>query len=82
VPFDIFAFYRGRHTYVGIDTLGLSSVETGELLRELQPGFARGELKPFPVLPQAIYPLHRAKEAYVAVLGSSRDRLILRPGED
>lgn len=82
VSFDIFAFYRGRHTYVGIDTLALSSIETGELLRELQPGFASGALKPFPILPDAIYPLSRAKEAYVAVLGSSRDRLILRPGND
>jgi NADPH:quinone reductase-like Zn-dependent oxidoreductase len=79
VSFDIFAFYRGRHTYVGIDTLALSSIETGALLRELQPGFARGELKPFPILPEAIYPLSKAKDAYVAVLGSSRDRLILRP---
>jgi NADPH:quinone reductase len=28
VEFDIFAFYRGRHTYVGIDTLALSSIDT------------------------------------------------------
>jgi hypothetical protein len=27
----------------------------------------------------AIYPFERAKEAYVAVAGSSRDRVILRP---
>jgi NADPH:quinone reductase len=79
VSFDIFAFYRGRHTYVGIDTLALSSIETGELLRELVPGFERGALKPFPIRPEAIYPLTRAKDAYVAVLGSSRDRLILHP---
>ncbi len=26
VPFDILEFYRGQHTYVGIDTLGLSSI--------------------------------------------------------
>ncbi len=80
VPFDIFAFYRGRHTYVGIDTLSLSSVATGEVLRELQPGFASGHLKPFPILPSAIFPLTAAKEAYAAVLGSSRDRMIFRPG--
>jgi NADPH:quinone reductase len=80
VPFDIFAFYRGRHTYVGIDTLALSSLETADILRELQPGFASGHLKPFPIQPHAIYPLERAAEAYVAVLGSSRDRLVLHPG--
>ena len=49
VPFDILEFYRGQHSYVGIDTLGLSSVATGAVLRELGSGFAGGELKPFPI---------------------------------
>ena len=49
VQFDILEFYRGQHTYVGIDTLGLSSVATGAVLRELAPGFASGHLKPFPI---------------------------------
>ena len=79
VEFDIFAFYRGRHTYVGIDTLALSSVETADLLRELVPGFASGHLSPFPIRPDAIYRLEDAAEAYRTVLGSSRDRVILRP---
>ena len=79
VPFDILAFYRGQHTYVGIDTLGLSSTATGMVLRELAPGFASGHLKPFPILPQAIYPLEDAKRAFIAVAGSSRDRVILCP---
>ena len=39
VQFNILEFYRGQHTYVGIDTLGLSSVATGEVLRELGAGF-------------------------------------------
>jgi NADPH:quinone reductase len=79
VPFDILAFYRGQHTYVGIDTLGLSSIATGAVLRELGPGFASGHLKPFPIKPGAIYALEEAKAAYLAVAGSSRDRVILRP---
>src|SRR5882757_3598217 len=37
VQFNILEFYRGQHTYVGIDTLGLSSVATGAVLRELGP---------------------------------------------
>src|ERR1700684_4607072 len=45
VPFNILEFYRGQHTYVGIDTLGLSSIATGAVLRELRPGFASGHLK-------------------------------------
>jgi NADPH:quinone reductase len=79
VQFNILEFYRGQHTYVGIDTLGLSSVATGAVLRELAPGFAGGHLKPFPINPSAVYPLEEAKRAFVAVAGSSRDRVILKP---
>ena len=80
VSFDIFAFYRGRHTYVGVDSLALTSTDTGNVLRELLPGFLSGQLKPFPIAPHAIFPLERAREAYVAVLGSARDRLVFKPG--
>jgi NADPH:quinone reductase len=79
VQFNILEFYRGQHTYVGIDTLGLSSVATGDVLRELAPGFADGKLKPFPINPAAVHPLEEAKRAFVAVAGSSRDRVILKP---
>ncbi|MDB5502206.1 MAG: oxidoreductase [Tardiphaga sp.] len=79
VPFNILEFYRGQHTYVGIDTLGLSSVASGAVLKDLAPGFAGGHLKPFPIRAGAIYALQDAREAYRAVAGSSRDRVILRP---
>ena len=79
VQFNILEFYRGQHTYVGIDTLALSSIATGAVLRELGPGFASGQLKPFPIRPGAIYPLEDAKAAFLAVAGWSRDRVILRP---
>ncbi len=79
VQFNILEFYRGQHTYVGIDTLGLPSIATGAVLRHLGPGFAGGHLKPFPIKANAVYPLERAKEAYAAVAGSSRDRVILKP---
>jgi len=80
VTFDILAFYKGRHTYVGIDTIALSSSQTGAILRDLTPGFAGGFLKPFPIKPGAIYPLADAHAAYQAVMGSSRDRIVLVPG--
>src|SRR6185436_369918 len=64
VQFNILEFYRGQHTYVGIDTLGLSSVATGVVLRELGAGFASGHLKPFPIKPNAVYPLEQAKAAF------------------
>src|SRR5882672_1341189 len=79
VQFNILEFYRGQHTYVGIDTLGLSSIATGAVLRELGPGFASGHLKPFPIQSAAIFSLEQAKAAFLAVAGSSRDRVILRP---
>jgi len=79
VQFNILEFYRGQHTYVGIDTLGLSSIATGDVLRELAPGFASAHLKPFPINPAAVYPLEQARRAFVAVAGSSRDRVILKP---
>ena len=78
VQFNILEFYRGQHTYVGIDTLGLSSVATGDVLRELAPGFAGGHLRPFPINPASVFSLEDAKRAFVAVAGSSRDRVILK----
>jgi NADPH2:quinone reductase len=79
VQFNILEFYRGQHSYFGIDTLGLSSVATGDVLRELAPGFASGHLKPFPINPASVFPLDEAKRALVAVAGFSRDRVILKP---
>jgi NADPH2:quinone reductase len=79
VPFNILEFYRGRHTYVGIDTLAFSSVASADILREALPGFVSGHLKPYPIASDAIYSLMDAKAAYLAVSGSSRDRVILKP---
>jgi NADPH2:quinone reductase len=70
VKFNILEFYRGRHTYVGIDTLAFSSVESAEVLRSVMPGFAGGFLRPFPIAASSVYPLDDAKAAYAAVIGS------------
>jgi NADPH:quinone reductase-like Zn-dependent oxidoreductase len=79
VPFNILEFYRGRHTYVGIDTLALSTVASADILRDALPGFVSGHLKPYPIASNAIYSLTDARAAYLAVRGSSRDRVILKP---
>ena len=79
VEFNILEFYRGRHTFVGIDTLAFSSTESAEVLRSVIPGFAGGFLRPFPIPASSIYPLGNAKAAYAAVIESSRDRIVLRP---
>jgi NADPH:quinone reductase len=81
VPFDIFTFYRGEHSFFGIDTLALDATQSAALLRELLPGFAGGLLRPFPVRDESCFPLARAKEAYRAVLGSSWQRVVLRPAD-
>jgi NADPH:quinone reductase-like Zn-dependent oxidoreductase len=79
VEFNIFEFYRGRHTYVGIDTLALSSIETAGVLRNLLPGFESGALKPFAIEPSSVYPLAKAREAYGAVMGFARNRVLFDP---
>jgi hypothetical protein len=52
------------------------------VLREIGPGFASGHLKPFPIKPNAIFPLEDAKSAFIAVAASSRDRVILPPAAE
>jgi NADPH:quinone reductase-like Zn-dependent oxidoreductase len=79
VPFDIFAFYRGRHKFIGIDTLELDSGECAGILDGLKAGFESGSLMPFPVHDDHVYPLARAVEAYKAVLAGSRERIVLDP---
>ena len=79
VRFDMFAFYRGRHSYFGVDSLALTSTDTADTLRELLPGFASGHLKPFAIAAGAVFPLERARDAYAAALSSARDRMIFKP---
>ena len=80
VPFDIFAFYRGRHKFIGLDTLKLDSGAGARIFDVLHPAFVSGSLRPFPVPPENIYPLTRAAEAYLAVLNGSPERVVLAPG--
>jgi NADPH2:quinone reductase len=79
VPFDIFTFYRGMHTYVGIDTLALSAADNAATLEALTPGFEDGSLRPFPVAAGATFTLEQANEAYRKVLSGSPERLAFVP---
>jgi NADPH2:quinone reductase len=79
VPFDIFAFYRGRHSFFGIDSLALDARASAALLRELLPSFASRQLRPLRVADNACYPLERAMEAYRAVQAIALDRVVLGP---
>ncbi|TGD42487.1 zinc-binding alcohol dehydrogenase family protein [Pseudotabrizicola sediminis] len=79
VDFDIFTFFRGRHKYIGIDSLGLDSTYCARIFDKLKPSFESGRLRPFPIKPAAIYGLQDAAIAYASVLRSTSDRVILRP---
>jgi NADPH2:quinone reductase len=78
VEFNIFAFYRGRHTFVGIDSLALDSRASASALTELVPGFASGQLRPFAVRDEACYTLDQASTAYRAALAGAPERIMLR----
>lgn len=79
VPFDIFTFYRGMHTYVGIDTLALDAAATAERIASLHDGFEAGTLRPFALAADATYTLADALVAYRRVIGGDEQRVVLRP---
>jgi NADPH:quinone reductase-like Zn-dependent oxidoreductase len=79
VPFDIFAFYRGIHTYVGIDSLAMSAVDCAAVFEAMAPGFEDGSLRPFPVDEKGTFALEQANDAYKKVLGGSPQRLAFVP---
>jgi len=79
VPFDIFNFFRGRHKFIGIDTLALTSVEGAKIFDKLRPKFEEGLLKPFPINPASCYALADAAKAYASVLRGTPDRVLLKP---
>jgi NADPH:quinone reductase-like Zn-dependent oxidoreductase len=76
IPFDIFTFYRGMHTFVGIDTLALDCIESTKLLNILRPGFESGKLKPFEI--DKVFDLDNALEAYKLVLGGVQKRVVFK----
>lgn len=82
VPFDILAFYRARHRYVGVDTLALDSGDCATVLDALKPGFESGALRPFPVPEDHVFALGDAVTAYRAVLSGARERVVLDPSLD
>jgi NADPH:quinone reductase len=79
VPFDIFAFYRGQHTYVGIDTLALDAQEGAQILDALAPSFESGLLQPFPIDAACVFDLTDAAHAYSKVFRGETSRVLLKP---
>jgi NADPH2:quinone reductase len=79
VPFDIFAFYRGEHSFFGIDSLALDAVASAARLRALLPGFTSRQLRPPAIADNACYPLEEAGQAYRTVHAIAGDRVVLLP---
>lgn len=79
VPFDIFPFFRGRHKFIGIDSLGMTSVECGKVLEKLRPKFEERTFLPFPMLPAFNFHLNKAAAAYASVLRGTPERIFLKP---
>ncbi len=80
VPFDIFAFYRGMHAYVGVDSLGMTAADFVPIFEALKPGFEEGALRPFAVAPEARFRLEDANRAYRAVLAGAPGRMAFVTG--
>lgn len=70
---------RGRHKFIGIDTLALSSVDGARIFDKLKPKFEAGLLKPFPINPDTCYGFDDAARAFASVLRGTPDRVLLRP---
>lgn len=79
VPFDLFRFYRGMHSFCGIDTLALDCIRSCELLDSVCSGFEDGSLKPFPVLQSNVLLLSQAMDGYRRVLAGAAERIVLCP---
>ena len=79
VPFDIFAFYRGRQRFIGVDTLALDASYCAQIFDRLGPKFEQGYLRPFPIKDASIFSLDTARDAYKLVSQATPDRIVLKP---
>ncbi|MDB5764763.1 MAG: Quinone oxidoreductase [Herminiimonas sp.] len=79
VPFDILAFYRGQHTYVGIDTLALDASRCAAILDQMHDGFEKGTLRAFDVGSDNVHSIDDAISGYRKVMSGNRERVVLKP---
>ena len=78
VPFNIFEFYQGQHTYVGVDSQAIDSVAGAEIFDDLREGFTRGTLKPFKLDDEHVFELKDALQAYKKVMSGAKERVVLK----
>lgn len=78
VPFNIFDFYRGQHTYVGVDSQMINSVSAAEIFNDLREGFIKGTLKPFKIDDEHTFELKDALQAYKKVMSGAKERVVFK----
>jgi NADPH:quinone reductase-like Zn-dependent oxidoreductase len=78
VSFELIPFYRKEARLLGVDSLKRGVVACAAVMERLAPGFESGAL-PAPAIAEA-YTLDEAREAYAAVAGGTRGRVILTMG--
>jgi NADPH:quinone reductase-like Zn-dependent oxidoreductase len=75
VEFDLIDFYHNETQLLGVDSAKLGVADSAPLMTALVEGFETGKLTG-PVIAQA-FPLERAREAYDAVAGGTRGRVVI-----
>lgn len=80
VPFNLFDFYRKQARLIGMASMSSTSLDLGKVLSKLTPLFEAGKLTPFSILPDHIFALSQAADAYRFVLkGETRNRVVIDP---
>jgi NADPH2:quinone reductase len=78
VTFDLADFYHNESRLIGVDTLKLDLIASGQVLEAMRPGFDSGDYRPAPVA--SWFPLNDVVAAYQAVADGEQGRVVLRPG--
>ncbi|NYH26134.1 quinone oxidoreductase family protein [Paraburkholderia bryophila] len=75
VEFDLIDFYHNETQLLGVDSAKLGVAESAPLMTALVEGFESGQLTG-PAIAQT-FPLAQAREAYAAVAGGTRGRVVI-----
>ncbi len=78
VQLDLFAFYRRRLRFFGLDTAALALDDIASLYEKFGRFFESKSVKPSPIAQR--FPLSRAREAYERVERGEPGKLVLIPG--
>jgi NADPH:quinone reductase len=79
VTLNLFAFYRRRLRFFGLDTAALELATIVELYKKFGPFVESGALTPPPLA--ARFPLSRARDAYERVEGGATGKVVIVPDE-